>query len=134
MITNFIQTCYSAAGILTTRCSGMCIAREIRITIIWITLIVFLGMALLKIVDAIVKGCQDKRDRKKENDEKDRKRKAELLDKKLEFLKEYCYKASESDKCKKTLTVYGDEAVERYLDALDGKDKPSPQEGQSKQS
>ena len=95
----------------------MGVVRAVCGAVVMVTVILVVGFLLWKLMEQFFKGCQERRRRQWELEDRDRKQKADLKDKKLAFLKELCYVPDE--KGKSTLKRDGDECKE-YLAALDG--------------
>lgn len=100
-----LQCCESAAQVvkcscgqeLATNCNDLGIAQAISCTIIIVTCCIVIGFLLWKLMDYIAKGCQEKRKRRWEEDDKELKQKADnkqrawqLEDLKFKMLQELC--------------------------------------------
>jgi ribosomal protein S8 len=70
-------------------------------------------------IDKIANGCSESRNRAKEKEEHERKQKSDLLEKKLQILKEQCY-----DPDKKLI----DDKVTNYTNAIDAAMGIKPEE------
>lgn len=116
-----------------TNCKDVQIAQTICSAIIDVTVILVIGFLIWKLIDYIAKGCQEKRQHKWEDKDKDRKNcadklsrawkiedeerknKAAILNKKLEILHKMCY----DENFQKELKNYGSQEITNYLAALE---------------
>lgn len=113
-----LECCAAAAQIMKCSCkieaetndNDVAIVGIICGTILLIAGVVVAGSLLWRMIDKIANGCSESRKHTKENEEHERKQKADLLEKKLQILKEQC---SDSDK----KLIEG--KVEVYTNAID---------------
>lgn len=104
----------------TTSWEDVEIAKQIGTSFMWIVGICIAGYIILTTIKLLFARASERRKRRWEDREKDNKRNAELKERKLNLLKEFCYdeiKASDGNKDKK-LKAYNSEEVTKYLDEL----------------
>ena len=143
-----LAACEACAKMRMANCCDVKITESIMSGIAWIVAICVGGYVVMKLIDACSKACQEKRKKKWEENEANRKRdreqldrelaekeaerrrNIELLDKKLEIMKELCYKPvmreeTNDDKTTKqyvdVLKSFDDKSkdIENYLSALE---------------
>ena len=125
-----LAACGACAKMRVANCCDVKITESIMSGIAWIVAICVGGYVVVKLIDVCSKACQEKRKKKWEENEADRKMDRELLDKKLEIMKELCYMdvqrkenndGVETEKWVKVLKPVNDEAkdIENYLSALE---------------
>ena len=105
----------------TTSWEDVEITKQIGSSFIWIVGICIAGYIILTTIKLLFARASERRKRRWEVREKDNKRNAELKERKLNLLKEFCYyeiKASGGNKDKK-LKAYNSEEVKKYLKYLD---------------
>ena len=114
-LTNSTNTCTSCLNRAATNQADVEIAKLIMLGIIAIAIISFAGLIIMKHIANRSKKDSEERKRKWEEEDKDRKQKSELLNMKLEMMKELCYKMEErpevnvSSETKKTCGQIGEE-------------------------
>lgn len=105
----------------TTSWEDVEITKQIGSSFIWIVGICIAGYIILITIKLLFARASERRKRRWEVREKDNKRNAELKERKLNLLKEFCYyeiKAFDGNKDKK-LKAYDSEEVKMYLKYLD---------------
>lgn len=105
----------------TTSWEDVEITKQISLSFIWIVGIFIAGYIILTTIKLLFARASERRKRRWEVREKDNKRNAELKERKLNLLKEFCYyeiKAFDGNKDKK-LKAYDSEEVKMYLKYLD---------------
>lgn len=102
----------------SSNCVNASIAHALFCSIVYVVFICVIGFLLLKLIEHIAKGIAGWRKRVWELEDKNLKQKSDLLDKKLEFLKEFCYETKEKD-LKKNLKRIDDPGVVKYLAELE---------------
>lgn len=131
-----LAACEACAKMRVTNCCDVKITESIMSGIAWIVAICIGGYVVVKLIDVCSKACQEKRKKEWEEKEAERKRDRVLLDKKLEIMKELCYKPvmrEETNDSKTTkqyvdvLKSFDDEAkdIEKYLSELEAARKNS---------
>ena len=108
-----VQETYEAG----TNWANVEIAKTICCSLVLIVAICVLGFLAWRLIDHHAKKNVDERKRKWEEDDKDRRQRSDLWDKKLQILYETCYNISK-DEPKKVVKEYNDGAVENYIAAL----------------
>lgn len=94
------------------------ITKIICCSLVIIVAICVLGFLAWRLIDHHAKKNVDKRKRKWEKEDKDRKQRSDLWDKKLQILCEICHNVNK-DEPKKVVKKYDDGAVVNYIAALD---------------
>ena len=105
----------------TTSWEDVEITKQIGSSFIWIVGICIAGYIILTTIKLLFARASERRKRRWEVREKDNKRNAEVKERKLNLLKEFCYNeinASDGNKDKK-LKAYDSEEVKMYLKYLD---------------
>ena len=105
----------------TTSWEDVEITKQIGSSFIWIVGICIAGYIILTTIKLLFARASERRKRRWEVREKDNKRNAELKERKLNLLKDFCYNeiiASGGNKDKK-LKAYNSEEVIKYLKYLD---------------
>ncbi len=101
-----------------TNCKDVEIAKVICGAIVCVAAIIVLGSLLWRLMDHIFKGCQEGKKREHEVKEKERKQKADLQDKLIDFLEKNTTKEeynADSDKSVKTLRELSSEESQYYI-------------------
>ena len=110
---------YYTSNLLAQHCVE--ITKQIGSSFIWIVGICIAGYIILTTIKLLFARASERRKRRWEVREKDNKRNAELKERKLNLLKDFCYNeiiASGGNKDKK-LKAYNSEEVKKYLKYLD---------------
>lgn len=130
-----LECCAAAAQIMkcsckidaATTCQDVEIVVLICGTIIWIAGIVVAGSLVWRLIDKIANGCSESRNRAKEKEEHERKQKSDLLEKKLQILKEQCYETEKDEKGNEKKKLKKDN-VKTYIEAIDAAMGIKPEE------
>lgn len=110
-----------------TNCEDVAIAMTICCALVWITAIIVGGSIIWRTIDKVSKGCQERRKNKKDKEDVERKQRGDLLDKKLQILKELCYRSveravsgeeKEITKHEKELRSAESKEVSEYINAI----------------
>ena len=134
------------------------IAKTICCALVLVTAIIVGGSIFWRVIDKIAKGCQERRKYKKDEEDSNRKKNADLLnrtwkqeddekkkesdllDKKLQILKELCYEnkeridageEKEKKKYEKVLRSNDSKEVKEYMDAINEALRNQPSNAQT---
>lgn len=102
---------------LGTNCADIAITKCVCMSIVFVVLITVAGFLAWKLIDHHAKKNVDKRNRKWEIEDNNRKQKSDLLNKRIDFLKDLCYEIKENES-KKVIKAQNRSEIEQYLAEL----------------